>query len=216
MDTATEDLLTLMQWMSPSFPVGAFSYSHGLEWAIETTQVRDADTLERWVSDVLQFGSGASDARFLSAAYHAQDKRTVLEIDALCRAYAPSRERLKETVLQGEAFCQTASSIWELGLENLTYPVAVGTAAAGRMLPLKHTSAAFLHAFTSNLVSVGMRLIPLGQTDGQRLINRLAPLCAEIARLEREGDLDRLSSTAFLTDIASMKHETQYSRSFRT
>lgn len=216
MGTATEDLLTLMQWLSPSFPVGAFSYSHGLEWAIEAQSVRDAASLETWVSEVLQCGSGFCDVLFLSAAYHASNSGDLDRIDATARAFAASRERLQETDLQGKAFCQTVSDVWDVTLVDLTYPIAVGAAAAQRGVPLEQTSPAFLHAFAANLISVGVRLIPLGQTEGQGILTRLTPICADIAAHAKDGDLDRLSSTAFLSDIASMKHETQYSRNFRT
>ncbi len=168
MAIATEDLLTLMQWLSPSYPVGTFSYSHGVEWAIESGQIVDAATLAAWVEDVLQFGAGAADARLLTAAHGGDDSA-----DATARAFAGSTERLKETVLQGVAFCDTTRAVWGLDLPALTYPVAVGTAARMRGLPLEPVSASYLHAFAANLVTVGMRLIPLGQTQGQRLIHSI-------------------------------------------
>ncbi len=206
-------LLTLAQWFSPSFPVGAFSYSHGLEWAIEAGEVCDANTLTAWVSDVLDHGSGRSDALFLAATYDGQD---LTELNAIARAFAPSKERAFESAEQGRAFAAAVGSIWGTLPHELMYPVAVGAAAKAAALPLKATSAMYLHAFVANLAAVGMRLIPLGQTDGQTLINDLAPLCETIAEETQSGDLDQLSGTTFLADIASMKHETQYSRTFRT
>ena len=98
----------------------------------------------------------------------------------------------------------------------LTYPVAVGYAAGREQLPLDLTLRMYLQAFASNLVTAGLRLIPLGQTEGHRLIRALAPDFAELAEQAMGGSLDDLTSTAFLSDIASMKHETQYSRIFRT
>ena len=210
------EYLTLAQWFSPAFPIGAFSYSHGLEWAVEVADVHDAATLSEWVTGVLAHGSGASDALFLAASYAAEDMVVVTQIDAQCRAMTASRERLLETVQQGAAFCKTITAIWGVSHGDLTYPVAVGYAAKAQGLPPILTAAMYLHTFASNLVCAGMRLIPLGQTDGHRLIRDLAPLCQTLAEQTAHGDLNNLSNTAFLTDIAAMKHETQYSRIFRT
>ena len=209
----TDQLLTLVQWLSPSYPVGAFAYSHGLEWAVHAGEVTDRATLEAWLETVLRHGAGYSDALFLAAAYRTEDVR---EVDALARAFAPSTERLRETVLQGEAFCRASGAVWGAEMPALTYPVAVGQAARMQGLPLELTLQVFLHAFTSNLAAAGMRLIPLGQTDGQLVIKNLAATCIDIADKAMQGSLEDLSSTAFLSDIASMKHETQYSRIFRT
>jgi len=214
--TTDLDILTLTQWFSPGFPVGAFAYSHGLEWAIDTRQVTDASSTQEWISDVLCHGSGRNDCLFLAAAYRARDPDDLATIDARCRAFAPSPERLKETDLQGDAFCTVTSAVWSAASAKLTYPVAVGWMARQQNLPLDLTARMYLHSFISNLVSVAMRLVPLGQTDGQRLIHGLAPVVADVASDALNAELEDLGSTTFLSDIASMKHETQYSRIFRT
>ena len=206
-------LLTLVQMFSPSYPVGAFAYSHGLEWAVQDEAVTNRDSLNDWLDTVLRHGAGLADALFLAAAYRADAPS---EIDADARAFAASAERLKETVLQGEAFARASAEIWQIDLPSLCYPVAVGRAAALQGLPLRQTLEMFLHAFAANLATAGMRLIPLGQTEGQIIIRTLAPVCLEIAETAENGTLDDLTSTAFLSDIAAMKHETQYSRIFRT
>ncbi len=208
-------IITLSQWLSPGYPVGAFAYSHGLESLVETGAVTDADSLLDWLGDVLRFGAGLSDALFLIAAYRA-DALDVGTVDALCRAFAPSKERLQETDLQGAAFCEVTASVWAQQIAGLTYPVAVGRAAALEGLPPALTTQMYLQAFVSNLVAAAQRLLPIGQTEGQRLIRTLAPLLAEITDQALNGSLDDLSGTAFLADIAAMKHETQYSRIFRT
>ena len=209
----SEPVLTLAQWLSPAYPVGAFAYSHGLEWAVESGQVTDCETLHTWLATILRHGTGMSDALFLAAAYRATDP---IPIDATARAFSASAERLKETVLQGEAFARATADIWQTKLPSLTYPVAVGFAARLHELPLDLALKMYLQAFLSNLATAGMRLIPLGQTDGQRAIMSLTPLCIEITNAALDGRLENLSSTAFMSDIASMKHETQYSRIFRT
>ncbi len=211
----THEILTLTQWFSPAYPVGAFSYSHGLEAAIDCEDVVDAVSTQDWIADVLQFGAGWNDALFIAAAHNA-DEANLVHLDKLCRAFAPSKERLKETVLQGEAFCNITTDMLGQDLTGLCYPVAVGRGAKLADLPLELTVQMYLQAFAGNLAAVAMRLVPLGQTDGQRLIRDLTPACAEIASRAMDASLDDLSSSAFLSDIASMKHETQYSRIFRT
>ncbi|UOA16847.1 Urease accessory protein UreF (plasmid) [Sulfitobacter dubius] len=208
-----EQLLTLVQMLSPSYPVGAFAYSHGLEWAVQNGAVDDQSSLTEWLKTVLQYGTGLADAIYLNAAYHAEDPT---QIDAQARAFASSAERLKETVLQGEAFARASAAIWQIEIPPLCYPVAVGRAARLQQLPLRQTLEMFLHAFAANLATAGMRLIPLGQTEGQIVIRNIAPSCLELANKAHRSTLDDLSSTAFQSDIAAMKHETQYSRIFRT
>jgi urease accessory protein len=206
-------ILTLTQWLSPAYPVGAFSYSHGLEWAIEAGQVTDAASFQAWLTEILRHGTGRNDAILLHAAYRGAD---LAEVDALARAFAPSAERLLETEQQGAAFCRTTAAIWGEALPKLTYPVALGHAAARQGIPLPQTCAMYLHAFASNLTSAAIRLVPLGQTDGQAIITSLSPLCEDITLQAAGLTLDDLGGTTILADIASMKHETQYTRLFRS
>jgi urease accessory protein len=153
---------------------------------------------------------------FLAASYFAEDADAVTDIDARCRAFALSKERLDETAKQGAAFARVTADVWGNDMPALTYPVAVGRAAFLANLPLRATASCYLHAFISNLISAAQRLMRLGQTDAQALVHALSPLCAEIARENADGDLTRISGTAFLADIAAMRHETQYSRIFQT
>ena len=138
------------------------------------------------------------------------------EIDALARAFAPSAERLLESTAQGAAFCKATSDVWGADLPELTYPVAVGRAARLEDLPLALASQMYVHAFASNIVMAATRLAPVGQTEAQVLIHKLAPLCADIAEETELGDLDDLSGTSFVADIQAMQHESQHSRIFRT
>lgn len=217
MATPTDaDILTLTQWLSPAYPVGGFAYSHGLEWAIERGAVTSATNTGEWIADVIEHGSGRNDCVFLAMAYRADTPEALTEADQTARAFSASSERLLETHLLGEAFCSVTSDVWSLEMSTLTYPVAVGHAAATRSLPLGLTAQMYLQAFMANLVACATRLVPLGQTDGQRLIRNLTPLSQRVATDAIKAGLDDLGSTAFLPDIASMKHETQYSRIFRT
>ncbi len=206
--------LTLMRWLSPGYPVGAFAYSHGLEQAIADGLVQDSATLEAWLRDTLEHGAGRNDALLLAAAYHAPENTG--EIDATARAFAASRERVIETERQGAAFARTEAVVSGGSAAPLTYAVAIGAAAARHALPLQPACALYLQAFAANLVSAAQRLMPLGQTEAQRLQSALAPLCAEIGAQAERGTLDDLTSTTFMGDIASMRHETLQPRIFAT
>lgn len=216
-ETATlPAMLTLAQWLSPAFPVGAFSYSHGLEWAVEAGDVTDAKGFQDWLSAILTDGAGRNDAILLVAAYHAQGQDPLEEINALARALAPSRERLAETGQQGAAFARTTCAIWPVSLQSLTYPVAVGAAARAMNLPLAETLVMYLQGLAGNLTSAAIRLVPLGQTAGQAALAAVAPLCSDIAEQAQTQSVDDLGACTFMADIASMKHETQYSRLFQS
>lgn len=208
------DVLTLAQWLSPAFPVGAFSYSHGLEAAFHAGWIVDASSLEDWLADLLTHGSARNDATFAAAAFHGH--RPLAEIDAQARAFAPSAERLLEAQAQGAAFAQVVGAVWGADLDGLTYPVAFGAAAAREDLPLDLALTLYLQAFCANLIAAAQRLGPIGQTEGQRILHDLTPLIEHVARKSAPGALDGVVSSAFLSDIASMRHERQYARIFRT
>lgn len=214
---ATPHLVTLMQWLSPAYPVGGFSYSHGLEWTVAAGDVHDAASFQAWLADVLDHGSGRNDALLLAAAYRACGQADLLRVDATARALASSSERLLETTAQGAAFVRTTADIWDMALPVLCYPVAVGRAAALIGMELEQVLPLFLHGFASNLTGAAMRLVPLGQTEGQRALSMVTPLCDLIAQDAMAGaGLDDLGGAVFMADIAAMKHETQYTRLFRT
>jgi len=214
-------LLRLMTWLSPSFPVGAFSYSHGLEWVVETADVGNADTLAAWIEDVLRHGGGRGDAVLFAAAWRAArpyDLDALRDVAEVARALSPTRERALETEAQGAAFLRAVKGAWPTAaiLEDAPYPVAVGSAAAIAGVPLEPALAAYLHAVAANLVSAGVRLIPLGQSQGVGVLAALEPFLLEQARWAAGSSLDDLGGFAFAADIASMRHETQYTRLFRS
>lgn len=208
--------LVLARWFSPAYPVGAFAYSHGLEAAVADGRVTDEAGLRDWLADLLSHGAGRNDALFLAAAHGAPDAAAVARIDATARAFAAGAERLIEGARQGAAFARTEAAVAGGPGAELMLPVAVGHAAGRNALPLQAVIALYLHGFTSNLVSAAQRLMPLGQTGGQRVQAALAPLCQRIAAETAAGSLDDLSATAFMGDIASMRHETQQPRIFAT
>ncbi|MCH2067987.1 urease accessory protein UreF [Shimia sp.] len=212
----TDPILTLAQWLSPAFPVGAFTYSHGLEALVDAGTVHDADSFSAWLTHTLQHGAGQNDVILLAHAYNADTVEELAEIDSLARALAPSAERLLETDQQGAAFARTAAAIHDLDLSTLTYPVAVGRAAQLQNLPLRDTARLFLHAFAANLTSAATRLVPLGQTESQATLTAVTPLCQDVADHAVTLSLDDIAASTFASDIASMRHETQYSRLFRS
>jgi urease accessory protein len=220
-------LYRLMTWLSPSFPVGAFSYSSGIEWAVEAGDITDAASLRDWLAAMLGDGSGFCDAVFLAQAHRAasaQDEIALREIAELAAAFVPSRERQLETSTQGRAFIEIARSAWACdGLDgmvaacgSMVYPVAVGIVSAAHAVPLAPAMHAFLHAVVSNWVSAGARLVPLGQTDSQRILASLEADVAATAKRALEASLDDLGSATFRADLASLRHETQYTRLFRS
>lgn len=211
----TEPAITLAQWMSPGFPVGAFAYSHGLETAIDSGQLSTVDALEIWVRDIIEAGGGRSDVILLATAYTAHPQ-ALAGLDSKAHAFAASAERLTETADQGAAFVRTINAIWTTDMVAAAYPIAVGRAAVLCGLPLELTAQMYLHAFAANLISAAVRLVPLGQTQGQKLLADLAPLITTTAGSALTKTTDDLISNCFAMDIAAMQHETQYSKVFRT
>jgi urease accessory protein len=227
-ESETAALYRLMTWLSPSFPVGAFAYSSGIEWAVEQGDIGDAASLHRWLASMLADGSGFCDAVFLAQAHRAvssHDDKTLRDIAELAAAFVPSRERQLETTTQGRAFIEIARTAWHCGgLDEviaasggvIVYPVAVGLVSAAHGIPLQPALHAFLHAVVSNWISAGSRLIPLGQTDSQRVLAQLEPVVAATATRALAATLDDLGSATFRADLASLRHETQYTRLFRS
>jgi len=237
-------LLRLLTWFSPAFPTGAFGFSHGLETAIRDGRAGDVERLSGWIADLLEFGSGWTDAVLFKLAWAAQsgsDPADLAELAELGAALAPSLERRRETLQLGQAFLKAvgpwlaASRIGEgegsrscdfpappgagasqaaEGAQLAPYPVAAGWACAAAGVPLSPALAAFLHAFAANLVSVATRAVPLGQTAGVAVMAALEPLVAKTAARAVSAEPDDLGGCALLSDIAAMRHETLPGRLF--
>jgi urease accessory protein len=221
-------LFRLQAWLSPAYPVGAFAFSSGLEWAVEAGDVIDAASLQRWIAVILTDGGGFCDAMFFVHAHRAieqGDDNALAAVAELAVAFVPSKERHLETTAQGGAFLAATRAAWPCAaLDRLAaawpgpcaYPIAVGAAAAGHGIAVVPALAAFLHALAANLISAGVRLVPLGQTDGQRVLAALEPVIAETAARALATPLADVGSAAFRADLASLRHETQYTRLFRS
>jgi urease accessory protein len=219
----------LLTWLSPSYPVGAFSYSHGMEYAVEAALVTDRDGLVAYVTTVLEHGAGCVDASLLNAAWCAtddRDNRRLDEIADLACAWRGTAEMALEAETQGRAFLATTRAAWpHPGLDffaarraggAVALPVAVGVAAAHHGIALRPALTAFLHAFAANLVSAGIRLVPLGQTDGQRAMAALEPVVAKGVAAAMLTPLDEVCAAAPAIDWCSMRHESQHTRLFRS
>ncbi len=211
MATDTAALLLLLNWMSPTFPIGSFAYSHGLEQAIADGRVTTQDDVESWISDLLQRGSGWNDAVLFAQCWHGNPNDLAL-------ALAGSAERYAETTQLGRNF-NIAASVWTDNQKYdgvMAYPVAAGLACKQMNIPLEQALAAYLQGFCAALVSVAVRLVPLGQTAGLKVLRNLAPLISATATRTESATLDDLGSNCIAADIAAMKHETLEPRIFRT
>lgn len=206
----------LMAWLSPSYPIGAFSYSHGLEFAIEAGDVTDAASLQNWLADVVQFGAGRNDAILLCHAHKSVSDSALAQVNDLAIALCPSRERHLETTAQGAAFTKVTNAVNDHVLPAMALPVAIGAATARQGIELTDVLPLYLHSFAANIIAAGVRFIPLGQTDGQRVLAALFDLFDEVAKQAMNAPLEDLGSACFLSDIASMKHEDMTTRIFRT
>lgn len=211
-------LLRLLAWLSPAFPTGSFAYSHGLEWAIEAGDITDGDSLLGWLADVLAHGTGRPDLILLRHAHRNHlDPRALQEIAQLAAAATPARERRDEAVYQGRAFILAVAAWTAIRVpEDVAYAVAVGAAAAAGQIPENATAAAYLQGFAGNLISAAVRLVPLGQTTGLRVLAALQPVILAVADETETATLDDLGGCAFRSDLAAMRHETQYTRLFRS
>ena len=220
--------LPLLLWLSPAFPVGSFAYSHGLEWAVEAGDIADAATLNAWLVDLATFGGPRTDAILFACAFRAtraSDWSALDEINQLAMALAGSAERRLETSAQGGAFVTAMRAAWACpalarlpaaGGDPVAYPVAVAVAAAGHGLALDLSLRAFVVSLFANFVSAAVRLGAIGQTDGQKVLAALLPDLRRLAHEAAAAGLNDLGACAFRSDIAAMRHETQYSRLFRS
>ena len=224
-------LLRLLSWLSPAFPSGSYVYSHGLEWAVEAGDVDDRETLVEWLGSDLRHGSGRNEAIFFVEAWRSgvrDDQAKLFEIAELAGAFRGTGEFALESSQQGIGCLSTLRRVWPddlldrlwefLGERSVPPASAVvhGVASARAGVPADLALPAFLQSYVANLVTAGVRLIPLGQTDGQRAIAGLEQAVLAATEEAMRATIDDLGSAAFMVDLASMAHETQYTRLFRS
>ena len=222
-------LYRLLAWLSPAYPVGAYTYSHGLEWAVEAGIVRDRAGLVAWLGTVLRHGGGWQDAVFLRTLTERSRIATMPPGGRFVRWPRPGRRppswhwrpapraRPSPPPASRPGPILSGRLVELLGDgAGLTYPLAVGAVAAAHGVPLPLVLPAYLQAFAANLVSAAVRAVPLGQTDGQKALAALEPVVAEVAAAAPACALDDLGTSALMVDLCSMRHETQYTRLFRS
>ena len=201
----------LLTWFSPSFPIGSFNFSHGLEAAIEYGFLYDAMSLEEWIGHLILNGAGKTDSVLLAKAYNGE------EVNELAFALCPSKERWIETSNLGKAFCKNIKENWGYKIDaNLAYPIAIGKAGSYFKIPLEKLLIAFLQSFVSNLINVGIKHIPLGQSEGQKILINSLPIIKKQANIHKITKVNNLGSSAFLSDLSSMYHETLNNRIYQT
>lgn len=222
-------LYRLLAWLSPAYPTGAFSYSHGVETAVEEGFIKDRVSLIAWLETVLRDGTGRVDGALFAAAWRAADAQAwpafcvVVERAA---AWRGTSEMALESRQQGSSFLSVTRSAWphpaldaahaRLGGE-LALPVAVALAAAVHGVALEMALGGYLHAFAANLTSAAVRAVPLGQTDGQRALAYLeSTVSRAVDAALAVSDLDEVGTATPLLDWCSLRHETQYTRLFRS
>ena len=215
LDTATETgALLLVQLLSPAFPTGAFAYAQGLEWAMDSGAVQDAASLAQWLRDVLDHGSGWSDAVLLAMSLRPGADHAAL--NDLARALCLTAERLTETLEQGAAFARTAALLTGTDARPVALPVAVGRACAALGQPPAQVIGLYLHGQALNLVQAAVRFLPLGQSEGQRVLATLSPAILRLAARAATATEDDLGTCAIGAEIAQARHETMQTRIFRT
>ena len=201
----------LFSWFSPNFPIGSFNFSHGLEAAVEMKFIHDSFTLENWISNLITDGSGKTDVILLSNAYRGKN------INELALALCPSKERWIESIKLGKSFSKNIRDNWSYNIEDdLAFPVALGKAGSFFSIPLDQLLIIFLQSFASNLITFGIKHIPLGQSAGQKILINLIPVIQAQSMKYKNYDITDIGSSAFISDLASMYHENLKNRIYQT
>lgn len=224
-------LIRLMTWLSPSFPVGAYTYSHGVEYAIEEGLVKNGESLKTWCEGALLYGAGQSDGQLFAESWkraEAKDLSGLLDLNDFARAFRPTSEMALESEAQGRAFLSIICDLHEhddvlafaKGLKEKSvhpsYPVVVGAVAAFEGVALEAALGAYLHAYCANIISAAVRLVPLGQTDGQKALVGLENVILDCVQSVLQKEFSDIGSASPMIDWTSMNHETQYTRLFRS
>ncbi|MEM9173464.1 MAG: urease accessory protein UreF [Pseudomonadota bacterium] len=224
MATDSQALQRLLAWLSPSFPVGAFTFSHALEQAIEAKLVCDAASSQAWLVPLLRHGSGQADLVFVCAGWRCEHA-DVQAWSELALAMAGTQELRLEMTAQGDAFIAAIDAAWPCDASRqlaalapgaIAYPVAVGHLAQAHGVELEACVTAYAHAFVANLVSAIVRALPLGQTDGQRVLAGMEESVSDAVVRAMAADPDAVTASTPYSDLCSMQHEHQYSRLFRS
>ena len=227
-------LYKLLSWFSSVYPIGSFNYSHGLEYAIERDLIKTREQLEEWIRGVILFGTGRVDALLFKTGYDLlqngmfASEVQLNELIFISNAFKTTPELWTESYRQGEAALKILIDTYDFfelkQLQNQlkklnkkpVLAVVFGIACAACQLPFEESLCSFLHAFISNVVMAGTKLIPLGQTDSQKIIMNLQSSLVTLIRQIQELTLEDIGSATPMLDWTSAHHETQYTRLFQS
>ena len=215
------NILKLLTWNNQAFPIGSYSFSSGLEYAVESNLITTGYELQSWLKNLLNFGSIQTDAILLVEAWKLMKKkknRNLIELNNFAISLNQSYEKYIENYEQGKSFIKITSDAWnhKFQSKNLTFPLAYASSAYQENIKLEDTLISYLHANLCNLLSAGIKLIPLGQTEGQRIQIKLNLYIEEEYKIILKKDMNDIGNCGWVNDIVSMQHENQFTRIFRT
>ena len=206
-----ESLQILQTWFSPLFPVGSFSYSHGLEAMINDNLIKSKEDILDYLKSILKHGTGKNDIILIKYTYLGE------ELNDLAISLCPTKERKIESIEMGNAFRKVLGDSWNYKIqENTAYPISVGKAAKYFNIPLNLTIISYLQSFASNLINVCVKHIPIGQKVAQDCIIQTYDLIREIENESKNLELEDLGGVCFTSDIYSIKHENLKTRIYKT
>jgi urease accessory protein len=216
MTTSTESLARLLQLASPALPVGAYSYSGGLEAAVESKIVTDAESAERWIGDVLDHAMARMEAPVLWRMMREPDR--IEEWNEFFLASRETAELRAETVQMGYSLARLLDDLGagKIGIDEPSFPAAFAFAVTAWKIDPAAALQAYLWAWLENQAMAALKSVPLGQTEAQRMLLRLGDRLAGIARDVAALEDDELANFTPGLAILSSRHETQYSRLFRS
>ncbi len=215
------NILKVLTWNSQLYPVGSFSFSSGLEYAIEAKIICNSKDLSCWIGNSIEYGNIWSDSVLLSECWKLNSNGLIEKINDLnlfATSLNQSKERYNENLEQGKSFIKITREVWkhEYISDELIYPIAYACSAFNESLSLEETIISFLHNTSSNLIMAGMKLIPLGQTDGQKILLEINEIISKKYLEVINSNINMIGTCGWISDIISMRHENQYTRLFRT
>lgn len=228
MNSADPALFHLLQLSSPMLPVGAYSYSQGLEWAVDQGMVHDRETAQRWIEEVLRLNISRCDAPILLRMHHAWTDRDAARLTHWNEVFLVSREGSElraETEQMGYSMRHLLQELAAVDttmldilhhLQPLCFPVAFSCAAVSWNIPPRAAASAFLWSWVESQVSVAMKIIPIGQVAGQHILTGMARLFPNIINEIVVLKDDEINTWNPMFAIACCAHETLYSRLFRS
>lgn len=218
-------LIRLLQLTSPALPVGAYTYSQGLEWAAEAGTVKDEATALAWIGDCLEFGIARFEAVYLAhmlAAWTQCDTSRLARLDEEFIASRESAELRAETAQMGYSLARLLTDLGVFPTASLavfsqpSFPLAWSCAASAWSVPVQDAVAGYLWAWAENQVMAAVKTVPLGQTAGQRVLMALGQRIPALAETAAVAGLDTTHNYLPAFAIACSCHETQYTRLFRS